>query len=91
MKTQNLLYKIKRFFLGESGRVEKIEDISADEKYNYVTDNYGRYPKKITFKNPLGELVIATSQLDKLRLPKELSKPNYVRMYKDYSLGMDFP
>ena len=91
MKTQNLLYKIKRIFLGESGIIVKIEDISADEKSNYTRDSYGRCPKKITFKNPLGELVTATSQLDKFRLPKGLSKPNYIKMYKDYSFGMDFP
>jgi len=63
----------------------------ADEKSNYVRDHCGRYPKKIIFKNPLGELVTATSPLEKLRLSDGLGEPNYIKMYKDYSLGMDFP
>ncbi len=91
MKPQNLLYRLKRFFNGESGRIIKVEDLLTDEKPNYIRDGYGRSPKKITFINPLGELVMSISLLERLRLPKSLGKPNYIKMYKDYSLGMDFP
>ena len=32
MKPQNLLYRLKRFFNGESGRIIKVEDLLTDEK-----------------------------------------------------------
>ena len=64
---EKLGYGIERIFRGERGIVGGVElcsekNIYGDEKYlEWFRHNYGRgvrdFPQKVTFRNPIGELV----------------------------------
>ena len=59
----NLIYKIKRFFQGESGVVEIVEPQDPFNNINYLKDDHGNLPQRITFRNPLCELIAITAPL----------------------------
>lgn len=94
MKTQNLLYKIKRFLLWESGIIEKVEEYSIDNKeevsinFYPLKDDFGNHPQKVTFRNPLGELKIDYAVEEKVKVGSPL---NYAFRYRRYKVGDKFP
>ncbi len=95
----NLLYRLKRFFDGESGIVEKVEPapfVRYDEKedtidrFNYSKDYFGNLPSMVTFKNSLGELVKRLSPITTEALPDNTGL-YYASAYKNYKVGDNFP
>ena len=58
---KNLGYRIERFFRGETGIVERVDESPSKnhlgEVVNYLKDEYGNYPYNVTFRNSLGELI----------------------------------
>ena len=54
---KNLSYRIKSYFIGKSGIVEKVEcfsKITESKKGNsYFKDEFGNFTQKVTFINPL--------------------------------------
>lgn len=93
MALEKLKYRIKRFFHGESGIVEKVEPISEEEiidKDKYRKYYYSDTQTLVTFKNPLGELITRSSPL----IPEILSDNTGLyntSVYKSYKLGDKFP
>ena len=96
MKKLNLLYKIKRFFQGESGGIEKTGPVQLYDENNrilgYDIDYYGNLPRQVTFRNPLGEEVTRLSQLtSEERIDFKDNKSYSIRFYKNYKVGDKFP
>ena len=95
MKTlKNLGYRIKRFFQGESGIVEKVDyftefikyengDYVEDEEHLYLKDDLGKFPEKITFRTPLGESIAKVGYTERTSFSKF--------EYKSYKPGDKFP
>ena len=88
----NLLYRIKRFFNGESGVVERVEPQAAFDRVNYFKDSDGNLPKRIFIRNLLGELVEMDSPLvlESIDSFKDRTPLDY-EIYKQYKLGDKFP
>ena len=94
---QNLSYRIKRFFDGESGIVIKIEPVPSiypSTKFIplYHKDDSSNLPMQLTIKNDLGELVTRLTPLiaEKINNPK-IDYPEYSWNYKTYKPGDKFP
>lgn len=89
---KNLTYKIKRFFRGEFGIVERVEPQDPLDKNNYLKDNDGNLPKRIFVRNPIGELVEMNNQM--ILEPRYTFKGReycYFKVYKDHEIGDKFP
>jgi hypothetical protein len=78
--SSGLLYKVKRFFCGESGIVLNVT--ACGDKHDFPRDDNGRLPQKVCFKNPLGEIVISHS---------EMVCGKSLALYKEYKPGDNFP
>mgnify|MGYP001560194202 FL=1 len=57
---KNLSYRIKSYFIGKSGIVEKVECVSKITN-SYYKDDLGNFPQKVTFTNPLRKSLTQTS------------------------------
>ena len=100
-KLKNLAYRIKRFFQGECGIVERVESCEAQDLRNkekglpyyiYDKDYFGDFPQRAFFKNPLGELCSGLAPLKDFEVNNLGLKPNYTaRRYKKYKPGDKFP
>ncbi|VVB78303.1 Uncharacterised protein [uncultured archaeon] len=91
--TFNLSYRLKRFFQGESGIVEKVEPLEGLRKI-FWKDDFGNTPMRVTFRNPLGEQKIRYTPLEiisHLAGFYEEEKPKKIRSYKQYHPGQSFP
>lgn len=88
----NLPYKIKKFFQGEFGIVERIEPPTY--KYTFgqnikcLEDDEGNLPKKIFIRNSLGELIVADPLMG---LETRYDGYAIYQVYKQYSIGDNFP
>ena len=100
----NLAYRIKRLFRGESGIVESVSvslkdstlpDFIFDKRWHYGPDkdDYKTTPQKVSFRNPLGELVTMPAPLTFEKVARfDKSEPReFVRVYKRYLAGDRFP
>ena len=92
---KNLRYRTKRFFQGESGIVERLDEAPSIDSFgqgiNYYKDNKGNLPKGITFRNPLGKLVTRLSSMVLVPTEMFLDMPSARRRYKPYEIGDQFP
>ena len=97
MKKLNLLYKIKSFFLGESGVVEKVQEYPIDNKKDVSTngyslkDNFGNLPQFVTYRNPLGELKTGYAIEERVKVKSPIDGYIYAFKYKTYKVGDKFP
>ena len=83
-------YYVKRVLTGrESGIVEKVEELSPEEKINIRPDEDGNYPKKVYFRDPLGDLRQSNSGVFP-RFFQEFKK-GIIRKYVEYISGEEFP
>lgn len=104
MKTiKNLAYRIKRFFDGESGIVERVDDYIGSTTvvgsyhgkatFNYIKDDYSGLPQRVTFRNPLGEEITDLSSM--VLVPTSTFGKKRIsllsRKYKAYKPGDNFP
>lgn len=88
---ENLGYRIKRFFEGESGIVEKVELFDIENSPNKpATDYYKQYPTMVTVRTPLGDLVKIQSPLTTEYLPDNIGLFS-ASVYKIYKPGDRFP
>ena|SRR3989338_3375405 len=101
LENLHLGYRISRFFFVEYGIVEKVEDLvpKAVEKdkgiscwkdengYEYLRDRMERFPTRVTFRNPLGELIIGISPKD----DRGTYCAGNFDFYKRYTPGDKFP
>ena len=99
-----LKYRIERRFRGERGIVVKIEPVqyvvvdSNNQFVRYCKDTQEPLPKRITFRNPLGELhtrllpmdIEAEPVIDNMFGPERITDMLY-EAYKDYNIGDKFP
>ncbi len=93
MLLKNLSYRLKRFFQGESGVVEKVEKLEPSyyrNKINDVKDYYGNLPQKLIIRNPLGKLVTILSPTTTETLPDNVGLFD-AQVYKKYKPGDTFP
>ena len=99
---KNLSYRIKRFFHGEeSWIVERVEHAEVQELqkkardldyFKFIKDDYERFPERVTFRNPLGELHTNLTPITLERIKNLGKKPDYnIRVYKSYKPGDKFP
>lgn len=89
MVIKNLMYRIKRFFQGESGVVEKVEKLEPSyfgNKINDARDYHGSLPQKLIIRNPLGQLVTKLSPMTTETLPDNVGL-FYASVYKKYKPG----
>ncbi len=89
---KNLGYRIKRFFQGESGIVERVESQDPSDKNNYWKDDDMNLPKRIFVRNTLGELVEMNNPMI-LESRDSFKGSGYIdyRVYKQYKSGDKFP
>lgn len=92
----NLKYRLKRLFQGESGVVERVNEAPNTDGFGqfvkYWKDDTGNFPKSVTFRNPLSELVTVLSSM--VLMPTETFKDKpyeLTREYKQYQLRNQFP
>jgi len=91
MTNLKLSYRLKRFFKGESGIVEKVEQKTEFRATEYIKDDNGNLPEKIVVRNPLGELVEMNSYLiSEGRYEPKKGRVNYL-VYKQFKPGDKFP
>ena len=94
---RNLGYRMKIFFQGESGIVERVEPTSLTDNsgqiINYYRDYYGHLPEQVTFRNPLGEEVTSLTPkiLKNVEFFLGLNQAHAFPVYKSYIPGDKFP
>ena len=89
---KNIAYMVKRFMRGESGVVIMVETLPADDQNLYRRDSTGALPKRVTFRNPLGEIVTSLTPLTHIRAEKYKNGNMYpLSYYKKYGHGDPFP
>lgn len=95
----NITYKIKRFFTGEEGIVEKVESCTEYFERTYgrkfmpyfYRDDFGNFPQAVTFRNPLGELITRLAPLGKRTIEKATGEKIKCLEYRTYSPNHQFP
>lgn len=79
-------YRVKRFFKGSSGIVQKIE-ISNE----YDPDQLGSLRQRVTYQTPLDELLVGISPLETKTNNSSNGMIESVDYYKIYDIGDRFP
>ncbi len=95
--TNNIGYRLWRFLgAAESGVVERVETLSQQELQKtflrqpmYPKDDSGNFPKRIFFKNPLGELVSEIAPL--ITRAVDSSLMNCQQVYLEYKPEDRYP
>jgi len=90
-----LEYRMKRFFQGEEGVVEVVEDnvggYHEKATFNFVKDGFGNLPQGIVIRNPLGEQVRLPSPMGLDFVEDENGLPKANQKYETYVPGDKFP
>lgn len=90
---KNLRYRIRRFLIGESGIVEKVEPAPLidenDRIISYPIDYYSNLPRQVTFRTPLGEQITTLTSMTLKDI--EFKHSFMVPVYKSYKSGDKFP
>jgi len=88
---RNLAYRIERMVtFMERGIVVKVESVPKvidGKPVINVTDMEGKSAERITFRNPLGEVVTKLSPVK----PKYTRDDHYIMVHPDYKPGDKFP
>ena len=87
----NLIYKLRKTFLGEKGIVVHISELNDFEKTKCSLDDYGDYPQEITFRNPFGGFLTRKSKLTSICYLQGPKSKRKLRIYKTYFGGGNFP
>ena len=85
MTTRNIKISIGEYYHIYNRGTDK-RDIFMDK------DDYERFPERVTFRNPLGELHTNLTPITLERIKNLGKKPDYnIRVYKSYKPGDKFP
>lgn len=98
---KKLIYRTKRFFTGDSGIVERVDPVEVQELErkarglgyrNFIKDYFGNIPKRVFFRNPLGELVSDLTPKTLRRIDNlGIKLDEYAPVYETYKPGDKFP
>ena len=95
-KLKNLSYRIKSYFMGESGIVEKVQEYHLENKNNNspkgysLKDSFGNMPQSITFENLLGEIKTQYAMEEKVIVNNRGFKTIFAFRYKTYNFAFRY-